>query len=468
MSDQVAALLRGQLTDIAVGSVFLFFGFACGAIALIRRRAGVRILVWLGVWSATYGAARLAGSAAFVQSLPGALQRIAPFASTAMTYLIVVPAVLAFLDLTMGALRRLLLAAAGIGLALAIAGILIFVRTGSTSALMPYNNLLAACVLLILLAALVVPRASTRYLAFHGSRVLVIGTFTFAVEALYNNLARPLGFEQYPVLDHIGFAVLLFSLAYVALELVSASERRLLAIDSELDVARKIQMAILPDGVPAMPSLRMSATCRPMTAVAGDFYAFVPVDDDRVGVLIADATGHGVPAALIASMIKVAVQAVSSCAHDPGAVLSGLNRMLYGQTPGLLISAAYLWFDMTTHTARYSAAGHPPLLRWTEGRLEPVSSNGFLLGMAEECEYPVETMEIRPGERFLLYTDGIVDVENSHGEFFGDSRLEETIRNGRALAPEAFSDELLSRIDQWRPADTPQQDDITLIVVDVV
>ena len=385
-----------------------------------------------------------------------------------MTYLIVVPAVLAFIDLTQDGLRRLLLAAAGIGLALAIAGILIFVRTGSTSALMPYNNLLAACVLVILLAVLVVPRASTRYLAFHGSRVLVVGTFTFALEALYNNLARPLGFEQYPVLDHIGFAVLLFSLAYVALALVSASERRLLAIESELDVARKIQMAILPDGVPAMPALRMSATCRPMTAVAGDFHTFVAVDDDHVGILIADATGHGVPAALIASMVKVAIQAVSSCAHDPGAVLSGLNRMLYGQTPGLLISAAYLWFDTAAQTVRYSAAGHPPLLRWTERGLARVLSNGFLLGMAEECAYPVETMEIRAGERFLLYTDGIVDVENARGEFFGDVKLEETIRDGRALSPDAFSDELLSRIAQWRPADTPQQDDITLIVVDVM
>ena len=97
-----------------------------------------------------------------------------------------------------------------------------------------------------------------------------------------------------------------------------------------------------------------------------------------------------------------------------------------------------------------------------------VSSNGFLLGMAEECAYPVETMEIRPGERFLLYTDGIIDVENSRGEFFGDSRLQETIRHSRAMPPDAFSDELLSRIDEWRPADTLQQDDVTLIVVDVV
>ena len=467
MANQVAVMLRSQLANIVAGSVFLFFGFASCSVAVIRRRARVRIFVWLGIWSAMYGALRLGQSPAVIMASPHGLQIYAPYANTAIEYLIVVPAVLAFLELTLGGLRVLLQVAASIGFATGITGILVFVVTGSNYALMLYNNLLATCVLLILASVLVAPRASSKYLAFHDRRVLVVGTFAFAVEALYNQISRLLGFDTPQILDHLGFAVLLFSLAYVALELVFANERRLLAVDNELEIARKIQTATLPSGVPPTRNLRMSAAYRPMTEVAGDFYAFVPVDEDRVGILVADAPGHGVPAALIASMIKVAIQAVASCAPDPGAVLMGLNRVLFGQTPGQLISAAYLWLDTASRTARYSAAGHPPLLWWTDGQLERIESNGFLLGMVQECAYPVMTLDIRSGERFLLYTDGVVDVENSRGELFGHSRLEEVVRDNRSLSPNVLSEELLSQIDHWRSVSTPQQDDMTLVVVDV-
>jgi len=91
----------------------------------------------------------------------------------------------------------------------------------------------------------------------------------------------------------------------------------------------------------------------------------VPIDEMRLGILVADVAGHGVSAALIASMIKVAMQSVVSVAADPGAVLGGLNRVLSGQLRGQLVSAAYLWLDTENRTARYSAAGHPPLLRWS-------------------------------------------------------------------------------------------------------
>ncbi len=466
--DPVAAMLRGQIVDIVVGSVFLFVGFASCSIAVIRRRARVRIFVWLGLWSAMYGALRLSQSPAVIMASPRALQSGAPYANTAIGYLIIVPALLAFLELTLGKPRVIIQVAAWIGLAIGVIGILAFVVKGSSNVLMPYNNLLATCVLLILMSVVAVPRWSSRYLVFRDRGVLAVGTFGFAAEALYNNVARPLGLESLPVLDHIGFAILLFSLAYGALQLMFANERRLLAVDSELEVAHKIQMAILPREVPSTRTLRMSATYRPMTAVAGDFYEFVLVDEARVGVLVADVAGHGVPAALIASMIRVAMQAVASCAHDPGAVLMGLNRVLSGQRSNQLISAAYLWLDTENRTARYAAAGHPPLLRWTQGQLDRIESNGFLLGMVQECAYPVATMAIDSGERFLLYTDGVIDVENGGGEFFGDSKLEEVVRDNQSGSPAQLSEELFSQIDRWRSSSAPQQDDMTLVVIDVV
>jgi phosphoserine phosphatase RsbU/P len=449
------------------GSVFLFVGFTSCSIAAIRRRAGVRIFVWLGLWSAMYGVLRLSQSPAVITASPRALQIGAPYANTAIEYLIIVPALLAFFELTLGKLRVFIHVAAWIGLIIGASGIFVFLVTSSSRALMPYNNLLAICVLLILMSVVAVPRLSSRYLVFHDRGVLAVGTFGFAAEALYNNIARPIGLEPSRVLDHIGFALLLFALAYAALQLVFANERRLLAVESELEIAHNIQVAILPPGVPSTRNLRVSAAYRPMTAVAGDFYDFVPLDDARVGILVADVAGHGVPAALIASMIKVAMQSVASCAHDPQAVLIGLNRVFSGQSPSPLISAAYLWLDTENKTARYSAAGHPPLLRWTHGQLDRIESNGFLLGMVQDCAYPVATMAIHAGERFLLYTDGVIDVENGRGEFFGDSKLEEVVRDNQSLSPEEFSEELLSQIDHWRFVSTPQQDDMTLVVVDV-
>ena len=178
---------------------------------------------------------------------------------------------------------------------------------------------------------------------------------------------------------------------------------------------------------------------------------------------------HGVPAALIASMIKVAMQSVVPCAHDPRAVLRGLNRVLSGQLRGQFVSTAYLWLDTESHTVLYSAAGHPPLLRWRQGRLERIESNGLLFGVIPECDdYPVCTMPINIGDRFLLYTDGVTEPENARGDSFGDVRLEQVVRDNEQRPPSELSDLLLSEIRRWQRASIAQQDDITLIVIDVV
>jgi sigma-B regulation protein RsbU (phosphoserine phosphatase) len=451
------------------GSVFLFIGLAACCIAAIRRRSGVRIFVWLGIWSAMYGAEHLVQSPAVVAASPRWLQISAPYASTAMLYLGVVVGSLSFLELSLGKLRFLNQAGAFVGLAIALAGMGFFVLTGSNDKLMLYNNLLEVCLLLVLMTVVAVPRLSKMYLVLPDRGVLATGMFVFTAEALYSNLSRNFGFETPRILDHLGFAILLFSFGYVALQLVFTNERRLLSVEKELAIAREIQISILPRGVPEINNLRISAAYRPMTAVAGDFYEFIPVDQKRVGILVADVSGHGVPAALIASMIKVAMQSVIPCAPDPRAVLSGLNRVLSAQLRGQFVSAAYLWLDAENCTALYSAAGHPPLLRWRQGKLERIESNGLLFGVIPECDnYPVCAMPINPSDRFLLYTDGVTEPENGHGDSFGDTRLEQVVRDNQGRPLSELSDQLLSEIRRWQPASVSQQDDITLVVIDVL
>jgi sigma-B regulation protein RsbU (phosphoserine phosphatase) len=457
------------MADIIFGPVFLFIGLTACAIAGISRRSGTRIFVWLGIWSALYGASQLSQSRVFLPLLPRWFQSGAPYASAVTTYLPVFPAMLSFRGLSLGKLRLVIQIFMLGELAIGIAGSALFFIAGSSARLMFYDQLFRAGMFVVLTTVVAAPKLSGKYLVLPDRGVLAAGMLVFTLEALFNNLSHAVGYGTPRALDDLGFAALLFSFAYVALQLVLANERRLFAVERELSVAREIQRSILPSSVPQLEHLRISAAYRPMAAVAGDFYEFIAVDKNRAGFLVADVCGHGVPAALIASMIKVAVQTVVGCANDPGAVMQGLNRVLSRLLRGQLISAAYLWLDTENRRAEYAAAGHPPLLLWRQGKLERIESNGLLFGMKPEYEaYPVCTMPMAPGDRFLLYTDGVTEPENANGEPFGDNRLEQVVRCHQSSQPAEFSARLLDELRLWQPPSSSQQDDITLIVIDVV
>lgn len=467
LQDQVLVTLRDRVADIISGTVFLFIGFLACGIAAMRWRSGARILIWLGLWSAIYGFRPLAYSLAAMGLVPNWLQVSLPYLDTAAAYLVLVVGSRAFLELTTGKMRFFMQAVVSVGLAIALAGIGFFIFIGSNDKLMLYNNLLAVCSLLVLVTVVVVPRLARKYLVLPDRGVLLVGMLVFAIQAVYTNLGRPLGYQTSGIWGSLGFVILLFCLGYVALQIISGNERRLLSIENELAIAREIQRSILPSSNPALKDLQITAAYRPMTAVAGDFYEFIPVDQHRVGILVADVSGHGVPAALIAAMLKVAIQSVVPCAHSPREVLGGLNRTLSGQSPDQFVTAAYLFIDTENHKALYSAAGHPPLLLSRGGRLERIESNGLVFGVAPEPNYPVHDMPISSGDRFLLYTDGVIEPENAKGEAFGDSKLEELVLDAQMCPPSELVDRLLIAIRSWQTASMAQQDDITLVVIDV-
>jgi phosphoserine phosphatase RsbU/P len=466
LEDQALGLLRGQVAAILLGSIFLFIGLAACGIAAIRGRS-VRLLLWQGTFSAMYGARILASVPAAFHMLPRAAWPIRLYVIWIITYLIPLPALLFWLEMSRRKLRPVLQITIIAASVVAVAGICSTLITGSPRGFMPYENLVGIWLLLLLTAVLVIPSLARKYLIVQ-SLVASVGVSIFAVAALHENLKAFLHLRDYRFLEPLGFAAAILSLGYVAAEKMFSDERRLLAIEKELEIAREIQSSILPSSIPELESLRIHVAYLPMTAVAGDFYDFIPVNQNRIGFLVADVTGHGVPAALIASMIKVAMQSVAPCAHDPRAVLGGLNRILSGQLRDQFVSAAYLWLDTENRQARYSAAGHPPLLLWREGKLERIQSNGILFGVAPDSDYPVCDMPVRPGDRFLLYTDGVTEPENDNGDSFGDCRLEQVVRSNQSRAPAELSDRLLSEIRTWQPSSSTQQDDITLIVIEVV
>jgi sigma-B regulation protein RsbU (phosphoserine phosphatase) len=415
-----------------------------------------------------YGTSLLLRMHEVSEVLPPLLLKYSPFTINFIRYFLIVAAVLVWSELLLGKMRQAAQVTAALGAALGIAGVGWFIVKGFDDTLLPYNNLLAVCVLTCLATVVAVPRLSARFLAF-PNRVLTFSTLAFTADALFRNVWGWLRLPHIglPLLDEAAFAFLLFSFAYVAGQKVFANERLLLAIESELEIARQIQASILPTGTPEVENLRIAASYLPMTAVGGDYYEFVQVDPQHIGILVADVSGHGIPAALISTMLKVAMQSVAGCAREPAELLHELNRILSGQLRGQLISAAYLWLDLEKRIALYSSAGHPPLLRWREGRLERIESNGLLFGVLPDLDYPICEMALKDGDRFLLCTDGVVEPENAAGEAFGDNQLEQVVRANAGSTPHELSDRLLAEVRRWQSASVAQQDDITLLVIDV-
>ncbi|MGA9475695.1 MAG: SpoIIE family protein phosphatase, partial [Terriglobales bacterium] len=183
--------------------------------------------------------------------------------------------------------------------------------------------------------------------------------------------------------------------------------RQLVEINTELEMARQIQLSILPSSTPKLAGMDIVARYIPMTSVAGDFYDFIVVDERHVGILIADVSGHGLPAALIASMLQVALTAQARHVSEPGKVLAGLNQALCGKFQNNFVTAAYVYVDLENNTMNYAGAGHPPLLLWRKsiGSASQLLENGLVMGQFEEATYDSLQIPIEAGDRFVLYTD---------------------------------------------------------------
>jgi sigma-B regulation protein RsbU (phosphoserine phosphatase) len=246
--------------------------------------------------------------------------------------------------------------------------------------------------------------------------------------------------------------------------------RQLLDINNELEMAREIQLSILPHEIPKLRGLEIAARYRPMSSVAGDFYDFLMVDEKRMGILVADVSGHGLPAALIASMLQVALAAQSLHACDPAQVLAGLNRSLCGKFKHHFVTAAYVFVDMEKSILRYGGAGHPPLLFWrtSEQSASEVVENGLLLGMFPEATYSSVEVPLESGDKAILYTDGILEARSSSEQEFGADLLKGFLESNHHLQAATFADSLLEEVTGWseHPKGEGQEDDITLLVID--
>jgi CheY-like chemotaxis protein len=241
---------------------------------------------------------------------------------------------------------------------------------------------------------------------------------------------------------------------------------QLQTIQGEMDTARQIQLSILPREIPAIKGLDMAARYIPMTSVAGDFYDFLPIDERRIGILVADVSGHGMPAALIASMLKIALDGQTACATDPARVLAGLNHALCGKFKGHFVTAAYVVVDTEKQSLLYAGAGHPPLVIMDAARqARHFTENGLFLGCFPQATYTAVEIPFKPGDWGVLYTDGILEMTDPSDEQFGLDRFKQLLQNNHALSAGQFVDALLDELSRWScPASGREpEDDITLL-----
>jgi phosphoserine phosphatase RsbU/P len=242
---------------------------------------------------------------------------------------------------------------------------------------------------------------------------------------------------------------------------------QLLTLQQEMETARQIQLSILPREIPSLHGLDVAARYIPMTSVAGDFYDFIVIDEKRMGILVADVSGHGMPAALISSMLKIALATQTGCASDPASVLAGLNQALYGRFQGHFVTAAYVLVDTEKQSISYAGAGHPPLIVRdnSAGETREFVENGLVLGSFPDATYTSIDIPFKEGDWGVVYTDGITETTNLSEEQFGVDRFKLFLQSHHDLSAGQLVDKLLDALSRWSDTASGREpeDDITLL-----
>ncbi len=462
--------LRWEFANMAAAVALLSIALAAIAVFFFRRRTRDLTLIFFGLFCVLYAVRLLAVLPSF-RSLFDESRTFWDYVNWVITCTITLPFGLFLYQVVGEHLRKFLrwpLAAQTVFVGF---GILAAAFRFSLAKLLVANNIVVLGMFVAIALFLVASkqRPGLRKSLTHEIRVFIVGLLVWGLFVVHANLLGLKILTGHNV-EFLGFLVFVACLGYVSARRTFANEERLLAINKELEIARRIQASTLPQNVPALTGLEIAARYVPMSAVAGDFYDFLSVDEKRVGVLVADVTGHGVPAALIASMLKVALAGQAAHAHDPARVLTGLNRALSGKFEEHFVTAAYLFVDLDKSLLRYSAAGHPPLMLASRatGKVAEIEENGLMLGMFSEATYSSVAIRVGPGDRCLLYTDGVFEARNIAQEEFGKSRCKEFLEAQRDVPAAPFANALLNRIASFSGHNSgrAQEDDITFLVLD--
>jgi sigma-B regulation protein RsbU (phosphoserine phosphatase) len=450
-----------DLVGAMLGMLFLTLGLAAAAAATLRTVRQDRTLLWFGVFTFLYGL-RLIGRSHLVQTVVPLSTGTWHASADVITYVILVAAALLASAALTGGWRGVLVYVWKIDLVCAFVAIAWDIAAGRSGVAMPLNRALVVGNIAVAVVSVALDARRRRWT--RDGWIVIAGASVFASVAVVNNIRGGLLGR----LDSEPFAMLIVvtCLGYVVVSRVFQTERRVAAVARELETARQIQRSILPKRPPAIEGLAIAAHYDSMAEVAGDFYDFVVTPSGQLGVLVADVSGHGVPAAIVASMVKIALAVQELEIADPGLVLTRMNRALCGRFELAYVTATFALIDAAARTLTYAAAGHPsPLLVRSGGRVDSLDERGMVLGFLPEARYTAATVrDLAAGDRIVFYTDGLTEASRADGEFFGDRQFREALTIGLSQPADRFLATLIDRARQWTGADFA--DDVTVVVVD--
>lgn len=285
------------------------------------------------------------------------------------------------------------------------------------------------------------------------------GTIDTAVEAMRRG-AR--SFVQKPWED-----TTLLEILQREIEDARAAKRRDALQQRDDEEARMIQRGLLPSKLPVVPGYGLAGGWRPASGVGGDCYDVLAFDDGQLGLSIADVCGKGLPAALLMSNLQAAVRAFAQDTARPHSVCASVNRLLCrNMISGRFVTFCYVRVDGPGQTISYTVAGHnPPILLRRSGEVVRLSTGGTVLGVFPEAAFEEDTLPLLPGDRLVLFTDGITEARNAAGDEYEDGRLIDALRRHRALPAADLQQQLFAEVLAF--ADGTLQDDATLIVLTV-
>ncbi|WAL60210.1 GAF domain-containing SpoIIE family protein phosphatase [Thermocoleostomius sinensis] len=256
-------------------------------------------------------------------------------------------------------------------------------------------------------------------------------------------------------------------------------------LDRELEIGAEIQLQLLPRQCPKVDGMELAARCKTANRVGGDYYDFIPAnydqfrkkatrpESDRWSVAIGDVMGKGVPAGLIMTMLRGMLRAEVLNAHSPARILQHLNHVMYAdlENSNRFVTLFYSEYNAKTRILSYSNAAHNPPLLWqaATGTIKRLDTLGMLIGLDMDSKYHEAKVQLHPGDTVMYYTDGFTDAANQSGDRFNEENLERHFRLACRTCdgPQAILDYLFDQVQQFIGADRHNEDDMTLIVMQV-
>ena len=260
------------------------------------------------------------------------------------------------------------------------------------------------------------------------------------------------------------FALILSLLLVNLLVLLEVADR--LSLKGELEVAREIQLAMLPSGTYRAADIEICGVTRPANTVGGDFYDVLPLRDGRVIVTLGDVAGKGSPAALLMALLLAVLRTLVDEELEASALAARLNAQICRHSPSSrFITLFYGVYTPATGALTYVNAGHmPPLIRRGDGVYERLGSTGVALGMFEGSAFGAVETTLGPGETLVLYSDGITEAENPAGEPFEEAGLEMVVERHAAAQPAEIGTRILAAVSE-HAKDSRFTDDLTILVL---